>query len=247
MISATLLAGAVLLSSGCSLMNLSSSDVTLVNALKDYDFSKMNLIQRQEPVDGQPMATIKTSMGEIQIVLYPEQAPKTVDNFINRANDGFYNNKPIYAVVENVYFITGANEEDGSGGTTNDGQLIPNECSVDLWPFQGAVIGFSETQGFSDSRFCIIDKFELTDEDVTELRSMTDDEGNRCIPDTIIDELKKGSIAGLAGLYTVFGQTIKGLDVVQKITAIVTTEENNYAPADKIMIESVVISEYHAD
>lgn len=235
---------ATILFSGCS--SLYGTDSNLINALPDYNFSEMNFVQREEPKDGQPMATITTSMGEIKIVLYPDYAPNTVQNFINRANEGFYDNKPIYAVVENVYFITGANNADGTGGTTNDGQLIPNECSVDLWPFGGAVLGFSETQGYSDSRFVIVDRYELDETGINALRELKDDDGNQRLPDALIDELAKGSVAGLAGIYTVFGQTIEGLDVVKAITAIVTTEDNRYAPETTITIEKVVISEYHS-
>ena len=42
--------------------------------------------------DGSPHATLVTTLGTIVIQLLPEAAPKTVANFVNLANSGFYNN-----------------------------------------------------------------------------------------------------------------------------------------------------------
>lgn len=38
-----------------------------------------------------PKATIKTNHGEIVVQLFPEQAPKTVENFVALAEKGYYN------------------------------------------------------------------------------------------------------------------------------------------------------------
>lgn len=37
-----------------------------------------------------PQVTIETSMGTIQLQLFPEQAPKTVENFVTHAQAGYY-------------------------------------------------------------------------------------------------------------------------------------------------------------
>ena len=71
---------------GCSML---SPEQRYTGELANYDFSQMDLVQLKEPEEGQPVAYIKTSMGDITAVLYPEYAPNTVANFIARANEGY--------------------------------------------------------------------------------------------------------------------------------------------------------------
>ena len=43
--------------------------------------STLELVQTREPENGDPIATIKTSLGDIKVVLYPEYAPNAVKKF----------------------------------------------------------------------------------------------------------------------------------------------------------------------
>ena len=56
------------------------------------DMSTLELVQTQEPENGDPIATIKTSLGDIKVVLYPEYAPNAVKNFTDLAESGYYDN-----------------------------------------------------------------------------------------------------------------------------------------------------------
>ncbi len=60
-------------------------------------------------------AVIKTSKGEIKLVLYGEDAPYTVANFIRKAKDGFYNGL-IFHRVEDWVIQGGDPKGDGTGG-----------------------------------------------------------------------------------------------------------------------------------
>lgn len=226
-----------LLFSGCSSFNRESP-------MNSYDFSQMELVQLKEPKDGQPIAHIETTIGTITIVLYPEYAPKTVDNFINRANEGFYNNKPVFAVVNDIYFLTGSDDEDGKIGFTNDGLAIPNEYSVNLWPFRGAVLSYHKIDGYGDSRFFIIGAADVTKEEYDELREITDANGNQRVPDELVDAfIEYGAVPNLSATYTVFGQTIEGFDVLEEILS-VDIDERTYRPIEDIRLVKVEISEY---
>ncbi len=46
------------------------------------DMSTLELVQTQEPENGYPIATIKTSLGDIKVVLYPEYAPNAVKKIL---------------------------------------------------------------------------------------------------------------------------------------------------------------------
>ena len=105
------------------------------NALGSYDFTEMNLVQLDKPADGQDVAVIETNVGTITAVLYAEFAPNTVANFKKRAEEGFYDGKPFFALQKGIYAITGASNDEGTEGITDDGKYIENECSVNLWPF----------------------------------------------------------------------------------------------------------------
>ncbi len=60
-------------------------------------------------------AVIKTSKGDITLLLYGEDAPYTVANFIKKAQDGYYNNL-IFHRVEDWVIQGGDPKGDGTGG-----------------------------------------------------------------------------------------------------------------------------------
>ena len=48
--------------------------------------------QTQAPASGEEVAVIKTSKGDIFVRLFPEHAPKAVENFKTHAKNGYYHN-----------------------------------------------------------------------------------------------------------------------------------------------------------
>ncbi len=208
------------------------------NAMENYDFVNMNtdFIQLREPQEGDKIAIIDTEYGEIRAVLYEQYAPNTVADFIGRAENGEFDNKTVYGVMPDVYFMTGGHENDKGAytGRTSDDELIANEYTPDLWPFCGALVSFSEKSGFSDARWfiCNTDKESLTEETINQL--------------TLFDKFYEiGGVFGLAGYQTIFGQTYEGLDVVEKLCNI--PSDSNLRTTVNVTINSVTISEYSAD
>jgi cyclophilin family peptidyl-prolyl cis-trans isomerase len=61
-------------------------------------------------------ATRQTNHGPIDIELYPEDAPKTVDNFVKLARDGFYDNLVFHRVIPDFMIQGGDPTGTGSGG-----------------------------------------------------------------------------------------------------------------------------------
>lgn len=69
-----------------------------------------------------PRAVITTNMGVIELNLYPEKAPISVENFINYANSGFYDGTIFHRVISH-FMIQG-------GGFTPDMQKKPTREAI---------------------------------------------------------------------------------------------------------------------
>src|SRR2546427_11064165 len=65
--------------------------------------------------------------GEIRIEFFPENAPKTVANFVTLAKRGFYNGLTFHRVVANFVVQGGCPKGDGTGGP---GPTIPPEFNT---------------------------------------------------------------------------------------------------------------------
>ena len=61
-------------------------------------------------------ATLHTSEGAIALELYPEEAPKTVDNFTRLAGEGFYDGLTFHRVIPDFMIQGGCPRGDGTGG-----------------------------------------------------------------------------------------------------------------------------------
>ena len=246
-ISVIIAAAAALSMSGCV------SSVS--NAMTEYDFAEMNtdFVQLKAPNDGDTIAIVQTDLGEFRMVLYDEYAPNTVAAFIADAESGVYDNMPVYAVASDVYFMTGGHENEKGNyiGRSSDDELVENEYSVDLWPFAGAVMSYSEKTDYSDSRrfVCNTDAESLTEDAINQLKDSTssvEDETARNNMLALFDKFYEvGGVFGLSGTVTVFGQTYEGMDVVERLCGIAVKDDGR--ADEEVMIQSVTISEYSSE
>ncbi len=62
------------------------------------------------------LATIQTNKGNIEIELFPEYAPQTVNNFVFLANDGYYDGVKFHRVIPNFMIQGGDPTGTGRGG-----------------------------------------------------------------------------------------------------------------------------------
>jgi peptidyl-prolyl cis-trans isomerase B (cyclophilin B) len=70
-------------------------------------------------------ATFEVSRGQIVVELYPQAAPKTVNNFVFLAREGFYNGTVFHRVIENFMIQGGDPTASGRGGP---GYQFADEC-----------------------------------------------------------------------------------------------------------------------
>jgi peptidyl-prolyl cis-trans isomerase B (cyclophilin B) len=74
-------------------------------------------------------ATIQTNKGTIEIELYDDKVPKTVENFVKLANDGFYNGLKFHRVIPDFMVQTGCPQGTGTG---DPGYKFEDEFHPDL-------------------------------------------------------------------------------------------------------------------
>ena len=75
-------------------------------------------------------ATITTSLGTVEVELYPEDAPKTVANFTKLAGEGFYDGLVFHRVIPDFMVQGGCPEGTGTGGPGYTFEDEPNDHKV---------------------------------------------------------------------------------------------------------------------
>lgn len=79
-----------------------------------------------------PKAIITTTMGDIEVTLFPQVAPKAVENFLTHAKDGYYNNTPFHRVIKDFMIQGGDPKGNGTGGESIWGKPFEDEVSKDV-------------------------------------------------------------------------------------------------------------------
>jgi len=187
-------------------------------------FSIISLILCFNAQAAYPMVEMKTNQGKILLELYPEKAPKTVENFLNYVKSGFYKGTVFHRVV-NRFVIQG-------GGYTPDLEAkptsppIPNEATNGLKNDAGTLaMARTNDPNSATSQFYINLERNL-----------------------FLNHYKEEP--AYYG-YAVFGKVVSGMDIVQKIAATPTTQAGPFSsdvPVQAIVIEDVsVVAQKEAD
>lgn len=231
---ASLCAAAVL--SGCDSRGGADSSASEETSSETSSVSdEMELVQFEEVDPDALIATIKTSMGEFKAVLYPQYAPKAVENFYTHAVDGYYNGLNFHRVISNYIIQTGDPNNDGTGGESIWGEPFEDEFTDDLWNFRGALSMANGGKNTNGSQFFIVQATEVPAETLEEMEQHSD-----IFPQEVIDRYKEvGGTPWLDHVNTVFGHVYSGMGTVDKIAGAEVEDEETYQPKDKIIIESI--------
>lgn len=168
-----------------------------------------------------PRVEFRTSMGNFVVVLYPGNAPKTVENFLQYVNDGFYNGTIFHRVMPG-FMIQG-------GGFTAKMQEKPtrpairNEAGNGLRNAVGTVaMARTKDPHSATAQFFI----NVAENDFLDFKSP--------------DENGFG--------YAVFGRVASGMDVVMKIVQVptATVGPHQNVPKQPVVIERARVLEAEA-
>ncbi len=223
----------------------------------EIDFDTMNLVQLECPSEGDTVAVVDTTIGTFSFVLYPEYSPAAVENFIELAESGYYDNTYVFHSESGAYSAMGCPQKNGElpEEYDNSNELTERELSQNLWPFKGAVCSLSTTVDkslkerifgggtyYNGSRFAVLNTIEFTDEMKDEMLSASE---NTTLADAFIE---KGGIPNFSQQMTVIGQTYEGMDVVEKLSQLETDNNGIYKiPQEDIMINHIEICEYTSE
>lgn len=87
---------------------------------------------KKKMVDSMTVAIIQTNMGTIELELFADKTPKTVENFVGLANKGYYNGVIFHRVIDNFMIQGGDPTGTGRGGQSLWGGKFEDEFVPEL-------------------------------------------------------------------------------------------------------------------
>ena len=180
-------------------------------------------------------AVLQTNKGEITLSLFPEKAPKAVENFVTHSKNGYYNGLKFHRVIPDFMIQGGDPQGTGRGGESIWGEPFEDEPCRELHNFRGALSMANAGPNTNGSQFFIVQAGSVDPEFLTQMKQAH-------WPQEYIEAYaERGGTPWLDFRHTVFGQVIKGMDVVDAIAAIERDDAD--MPLEDVLIEEIVICE----
>ncbi len=244
--------------------------------------------QTELPAEGDAVAILHTSMGDIYLRFFPEAAPKAVENFLTHAQNGYYNGLTFHRVMDQFMIQGGDPEGTGAGGESIWGEAFEDEFDKKLLNIRGALsmanagvdtngsqffINQMDAENFGKRESYSEENIDTTYQQVyqsyvnyygesftavySDWKAFKEANYQQTyvydrIPDEVWDLYEKvgGNISLDAawrdsGGHTVFGHVFRGMDVVDKIAAVETDE--NDKPVSAVVINTVEVTTYKTD
>jgi peptidyl-prolyl cis-trans isomerase A (cyclophilin A) len=161
-----------------------------------------------------PKVDVKTSMGSFRVELYPEKAPKSVENFLQYVKSGHYNGTIFHRVIPG-FMVQG-------GGMTPDMNQKPTKAPIPIESKNGlkndvgtlAMARTSDPNSATSQFFINVNKNDFL--------NYPGQDGHG---------------------YTVFGKVVDGMDVVNKIVSVPTGNKGMHqnVPTKPVVIESMTV------
>ncbi len=164
-----------------------------------------------------PLVEMRTSLGMMKIELYPDKAPKTVENFLSYVREGFYDGTIFHRVIDGFMIQGGGFTPDMSEKETR--APIENEAANGLKNLRGTLaMARTNDPHSATAQFFINGK------------------------DNAFLDYKESTRTGYG--YAVFGKVVEGLDVLEKIEKVSTGSRNGYedVPVENVVIESIRVA-----
>lgn len=173
---AVLLSGAAVFSTGCDknkMLGISEEQINKENEEKEAAAAAdPNIIpeitpsgkypQIAETAEGEIIAVMHTSKGDITLRLFPDKAPKAVENFVTHAKEGYYDGLTFHRVIKNFMIQGGDPKGDGTGGESIfEGGKFDDEITDTLRSFRGALCMANAGPNTNGSQFYIVQNSKI--------------------------------------------------------------------------------------
>ncbi len=173
--------------------------------------SKTKTLSNSDDSKETKMIILKTTFGDIDLELYQNKAPKTVENFTKLARSGFYNETLFHRVIKG-FMIQGGdpnskNNDWSTHGTGGPGYVFEDEIN-NLKLVRGVLAMANAGPNTNGSQFFIVTAAETP---------------------------------WLDGKHTVFGKVVSGMEVVDRIDNIETNESRGNHPIEDVKILGVEV------
>jgi cyclophilin family peptidyl-prolyl cis-trans isomerase len=170
-----------------------------------------------QPGKPNPRVTLDTTKGKIVIELYPDKAPKSVDNFLQYVKSGFYDGTIFHRVIAGFMIQGGGADANGNQKATHP--PIQNESKNGLSNARGTIaMARTGDPHSATSQFYI-----------------------NVVDNKSLDYKPTG---GQGWGYTVFGKVVQGMDVADAIAAVKTGEGPAGAnqPLEPVVIRKATVT-----
>ena len=184
------------------------------------------MYQFEKPAKDSEVIVMKTNMGTIKMRLFPEKAPKTVENFVTHAKEGYYDGVSFHRVINGFMIQGGDPEGTGMGGESIWGRPFEDEFDVELRNFRGALSMANAGPSTNGSQFFIVQANDCDPGLLSQMKEIGVNARGQGFPEEVI--AKYAEIGGTPWLdykHSVFGQVFEGMEVVDKIAATDATGE----------------------
>lgn len=183
---------------------------------------------------------METALGTIKLRFFEGVAPKAVENFKTHAKDGYYDGVIFHRVIKGFMIQGGDPQGTGYGGESIWGRPFVNEVSESARHFRGALCMANAGPDTNGSQFYIVQAGTegLNDATLTRCEARS---GMKMSDEVKAKYREVGGAPFLDGGYTVFGEVVEGMDVVDKITS--SAVDGNDKPLDEVAIKSITLTE----
>lgn len=197
---------------------------------------------------------LETSMGNVRIVLHNE-TPLHRDNFLKLVREGYYDGNLFHRVISSFMIQTGDSisrhaQPGAPAGDYSPDYTLPAEIRYPaLYHHRGAVAAARESDDVnpehrsSASQFYIVYGRRFNEDMLDQVQARLDKatKGKVTIPPALREAYyKKGGTPHLDGQYTVFGEVVEGMDVVQAIQNVETDAHDRPLQDVRILRAAVV-------
>ncbi|WP_272878499.1 peptidylprolyl isomerase [Clostridium sp. Cult3] len=201
----------------------------------------MELEQLQLPAKGEEIAEIKINYGTIKVRLFPDIAPKAVENFKTHAKDGYYDGVTFHRVISNFMIQGGDPEGTGRGGESIWGGPFEDEFDINYRNIRGALSMANAGPNTNGSQFFIVQGDQVDEDIIGQMKGLGEEKGYPIAVIKAYEDL--GGAFWLDFKHTVFGQVFEGMDVVDEIARVETDRSDK--PLEPVIIEEVRIVEFN--